>query len=712
MEKDDTNCNRRTFIKTSSLVSGGILFGFNFMDAFNSKVKVPEDISNLNYQDFNAYVKIALNGKVTIFSPNPEIGQGVKTSMPMIVAEELDVEWKDVEVVQANLDTSKYTRQVAGGSNSIRSSWSVLREVGATARMMLVSVAAKKWGVSESDCKTSNGVVSNANGQTLGYGDLVMEAAKLKVPSEIKLKNPKDFKIIGQGKRNVDNDKIISGKPLFGLDYKLPGMLYASALRPPAFGEKLMSFDSKQAKKINGVIDVVQYGNNIAVIAKNTWAAFSGKKVLKAKWSSNSNSESTESQDLALEKILKGDKFKTIRKDGDINLAFSKADKVVERLYEAPFLPHNTLEPMNFYANVTANKIHLVGPIQTPAGAAKRVARTLKRDISEITLELTRMGGGFGRRLKNDFVIEAAQISDIVRKPIKLVYSREDDMSVGNYRPKVKYEYRASLKNGKITGYHLKEAAIGANINGMRANFFPAGSVENYQVDLSKLKSKVTTMAWRAPISNFLGFAEQSFLDELSEELHQDPIQLRLDLLKAANLDDRRMQYSPKRMEAVIKMVAEKSHWGTTQKGIFQGFSAYYSHNSHVAEVAEVKIVDGLPVVIKVFCVVDCGILVNPLGAKNQASGGVIDGIGHALFGNQTLKNGIPQNKNFDSYRLIRMNETPIVETYFIESNEAPTGLGEPTLPPAAAAVANAIKKATGIRLRKQPFIKDWKLNI
>lgn len=657
--------DRRSFIRTSSLVTGGILFGVNFFNSDNAKAVVPNSTSNLNYIDFNAFIKIALDGKVTIFSPNPEIGQGVKTSMPMIVAEELDVDWNDVRVVQANLDTSKFSRPVAGGSNSIRASWLPLREVGAAARMMLVKAAADKWNVSISSCYTKNGFVFSENGKKLGYGELVMDASKLKVPTTVNLKNPKDFRIIGQGKKNVDNEKIISGKPLYGLDYKTPGMLYASAVRPPAFGQELVGFNSREAKKVKGVIDVVQYGNNIAVIAKNTWAAFSGKKVLEVQWSSNSNLENTETQDLDLLDLLKKNKFKTRRKDGDVGAAFTNADIVIERLYEAPFLPHNTLEPMNFYADVTASKIHLVGPIQTPAGAAKKVARILNRDVKDVVLELTRMGGGFGRRLKNDFVIEAAQISNKIGKPIKLIYSREDDMTLGNYRPKVKYQYKAALKNGKITGYQLREAAIGANVNRMRANFFPAGLIENYQVDVVKLKSKVTTMAWRAPISNFLGFAEQSFLDEVAEELQQDPVTLRLDLLKAAKPNDGRRQYSPKRMEAVIHKVVEKSDWGNPPKGIFQGFSAYYSHNSHVAEVAEVKMVDGLPLVTKVYCVVDCGILVNPLGAENQASGGVIDGIGHAMYGEQTIKNGIAQNDNFHNYRLIRMKETPMVETFF-----------------------------------------------
>ncbi|WP_139956063.1 xanthine dehydrogenase family protein molybdopterin-binding subunit [Flavicella sediminum] len=711
------NVDRRSFMKTSLLASGGILFGFNLIKAVNPESLLTDAVSNLNYQDFNAFIKIALNGKVTIFSPNPEIGQGVKTSMPMLIAEELDVAWKDVTVAQGKLDTKNYTRQVAGGSQSIRFAWLPLRQTGATARAMLVQAAATKWGVSIASCQTKNGFVIHSSGKKIGYGDLVVEAAKLEIPTNVTLKKTKDFNIIGQDIKNVDSSKITEGKPLFGIDFKTPGMLYTSVIRPPAFGQKLLNFESAEAKKIKGVIDVIRFGDKIAVIGESTWLCFLGKKAITANWSSNSTLENTEKQDEDLITLLeggsiKGVKLKTVRMDGDLETAFSKVDRVIERTYEAPFLPHNTMEPMNFYANVTADKIHLVGPIQTPEGSANRVAKLLKRSPDEVLLEMTRMGGGFGRRLKNDFVLEVAEISSIIQKPVKLIFSREDDMTAGFYRPKVKYRFKAGLKNGKIAAYHIKEAAIGGNINKSRANFFPAGSVKNYKVEVAKLRSKVTTMAWRAPISNFLGCAEQTFLDEVSEELKIDPIQLRIDLLNAADSSDNRMEYSPKRMLEVIKMVKEKSNWRNAPKGTFQGFSAYYSHNTHVAEIAEVVVKEGMPVVTKVYCVVDCGIVVNPLGAKNQMQGGVIDGIGHAMYGDLDLKNGTPQSSNYDRYRLIRMSETPQVETYFIDSDEAPTGLGEPTLPPAAAAVANAIKAAMGIRLRKQPFIKNWELNI
>jgi len=396
-----TKFSRRSFLRTSSLASGGLLIGFNFFTACKDNVKMPVDISKLNYNDFNAFIKISDEGMVTIFSPNPEIGQGVKTSMPMIIAEELDVPWKNVNVVQGILDTQNYIRQVAGGSQSIRFGWDALRQTGATARQLLVNAAAARWGVEPSECSAKQGVITNGKGETLGYGDVVKEAALLQIPESegvegeedksenpefkdesgvgvagnVKLKDPKDYTLIGTDVGNVDIDKIITGKPLFGLDYKADGMVYASVLRPPAFGQVLESYDAADAKAVQGVIDVVTIGEKaikmlgmeqidwsvrlpksekVVVIAENSWAAIKG-----------------------MMNLLDGKEFTNLRKDGDVKKAFAQADKVVERTYESPFLPHNCMEPMNFYANVTDSKIHLVGPVQTPASAASTVAKSI-----------------------------------------------------------------------------------------------------------------------------------------------------------------------------------------------------------------------------------------------------------------------------------------------------------------------------------------------
>ncbi len=706
--------SRRAFLRTSSLAGGGMLIGFNLFTACKNEVKMPVDIASLNFNDFNAFIKIADNGMVTIYSPNPEIGQGVKTAMPMIIAEELDVPWDEVHVEQGILNTKDYTRQVAGGSQSIRHGWDALRQTGATAKQMLINAAAAKWGVDASECSASSGVITNAKGETLGYGDVVKEAAMLDVPEGVELKDPKDYTIIGTDARNVDIDKIVTGKPLFGLDYKTEGMVIASVLRPPAFGKKLESFDDSSAKKMEGVIDVIRFGDfkgggdKVAVLANTTWQAMKAKEVLSAEWSDGTPMESTSNHDKLLTDLLDGSSFNTLRKDGDVEKAFRDADQVVERTYESPFLPHNCMEPMNFYANVSTDKIHLVGPIQTPERTASRVAELLERNSEEVHLEMSRMGGGFGRRLYGDFVLEAAEISHLAKKPVKVVYSREDDMSAGIYRPAIKYRIKAALKDGKISGYHLKEASINSNMYGLIPNFFPAGALENYQVDVAKYDSNITTGAWRAPYTNFLSFAEQSFFDEIAETLEIDPVQMRLDMLqKVKGTTDERIQYSAERMEDVINLAVEKSGYRNPKDGVYQGFCAYYCHNTHVAEVADVVIENNEPVVKKVTVAVDCGIVVNPLGALNQIEGGVVDGVGHSMYGNFTFKDGAPEMNNYDRYRLIRMKEAPKVETHFVKNTLSPTGLGEPTLPPAGAAVSIAMKKATGNRIYRQPFVDN-----
>ncbi|HEA30922.1 MAG TPA: xanthine dehydrogenase family protein molybdopterin-binding subunit [Leeuwenhoekiella sp.] len=707
--KDKIVFSRRNFLRTSALASGGILIGVNFLNACAEAAQPPVDVANLDFKDFNAFIKIAENGYVTIFSPNPEIGQGVKTSMPMIIAEELDVPWDHVTVEQAPLNTEKYSRQVAGGSQSIRAGWDSLRQTGATSKQLLINAAAERWGVSAQTCTASEGIITNEEGETLGYGEVVNDAAKMEVPENAVLKDPKDYKIIGKNAVNVDIDAIITGKPLYGLDFKEEGMKYATVMRAPAFGEKLKSYDDSEAKTVNGVEEILQFGDKIAVIATNTWAAMKAKRKIKVQWEPSGNLEGSALHSQKLDAILDRKDLKVEREDGDVNKAFADADQVIERTYESPFLPHNCMEPMNFYANVTADKVYLVGPIQTPAGTASQVAKLLERDEKDIDLQMTRMGGGFGRRLYGDFVLEAAEISNLAKKPVKVVYSREDDMTAGTYRPSIKYRIKAALKDDKVTGYNLKEAAINSNMYGLIPNFFPAGAIANYKVETGNYKSDISTGAWRAPYTNFLAFAEQSFFDEIAGELQIDPVQLRLDLLD--NVDegaDERIEYSASRMKDTIRLAAEKGNWGSAEPGIHKGFSAYYSHNSHVAEVVSIGMQNGFPKVKNVTVAVDCGIVVNPTGARNQVEGGVIDGIGHAMYGYFPFEDGRPKAENFDSYRLIRMQETPVVDVHFVENTLSPTGLGEPGLPPAGGALANAIKAATGQRLYQQPFINSF----
>lgn len=702
--------DRRSFVKLTSIAGGGLAIGFTLLTSCKEEVKqmiLPELEMPKTWNNIGGYIKIGDNGIVTIMSPNPEIGQNVKTSMPMIIAEELEVDWDKVIVEQAPLDTELYQRQVAGGSQSIRFGWDSLRTAGAAVKTMLICAAADRWDVDPSECMASNGEIRNQAGAVLTYGELASDAALLPVPEEVELKSTKDYKIIGYSKGNVDMDNILTGKPLFGIDTKVEGMKYASVLRPPAFGQKLSFFDECDALKVNGVIDVFRFAEKIAVIANSNWAAIKGKRALKAEWEKDTKSEDSKYHDYELNCILDG-YADIVREDCYVDEAFEVADQVVERVYEAPFLPHNCLEPMNFFAHVMDDSVVLRGPIQTPERTRKQVADLLERDIEDIQMEMTRMGGGFGRRLYGNFAEEAAEISNISKLPIQLLYTREDDMTAGTYRPASKYKIKAAIKDNKITAYELTEACVNNNMYGLIPNFFPANAIANYRVKNGNLESNITTGAWRAPYTNFLGFAEQSFFDEMAEIMNINPVKLRLDLYEAAkNNPDERMQWDPDRMKGVLELVVDKSGYGNPQDDVYQGLSVYYSHNTHVAEVAEVVIQEGQPIVQKVYCAVDCGIVINPESARNQIEGGIVDGIGHAMYGELSFKNGIPQATNFHNYRLIRAKEAPKIEVFFVENQLSPTGLGEPSLPPAGGALANALYKATGKRIYKQPFINQ-----
>lgn len=755
-----TKHNRRSFIKVSTAAGGGMILGFSWFAG--CKPATMEEAAKAvpsEWFDINSFIKIGDTGLVTIMSPNPEIGQNVKTSMPMLVAEELDVKWKDVVIQQAGLNTEWYSRQVAGGSQSIRQGWESLRMAGATAKQMLTNAAAKRWNVDPSECTVSDGIITNAKGETLGYGDVAAEAATMEVPENVLLKDLKTFKIIGRDTRNVDIDDIITGKPLFGLDTKREGMQYATVMRPPSFGQKLVSFDDSETLKVKGVKGVYQIRvplkegrevDKIAIVADSTWAAMKGKNALKAVWEEETPAENSSSHNEKMLALITTPAKEPTRLNGDPEKMFNEADEVIERIYEAPFLPHNCMEPMNFFAHVKEDGVDLAGPIQTPQWTRTRVVDLMgmvektgdeEKDkaaydaaYQKINLEMTRMGGGFGRRLYGDFVIEATQISKMTKTPIQVVFTREDDMTAGTYRPSTKYRIRAAVKDNKITAYHLTEVGINGNMWAALADGFPAGAISDYQVDVHSLDSNITTGAWRAPYTNFLASAEQSFFDELAHKLGEDAVQMRLDLLEKAKenyaahekleaeiKDEEQLatakkdllpkgNYEPEKFIGVIKLAAEKSGWGKAGEGVYQGFSVFYSHNTYVAEVADVVMENGKPKLKKMTCAVDCGIVVNPIAAINQIEGGIIDGVGHAMFGDFTFENGKPTQNNFNNYRMIKINEAPEIAVHFVESENDPTGLGEPSLPPAGGAIANAFFAATGERFYSQPYVKQSKV--
>ncbi len=654
----------------------------------------------------NAYLRIGADGIVTIMAPNPEIGQGVKTSLPLLVAEELDVDWNAIKVEQAGLNTKSFNRQVAGGSGSVRSSWKSFRTAGATARRMLVEAAAAGWNVQADECSTEKGfVIHKSSGKKLGYGKLAEKASQLNMPSDVKLKDPKDFKLIGKRINNVDNPKIVRGKMDFGIDTKREGMLYAMVARPPAFGKKLKSFDDKAALAVKGVKKVVQGDNKVAVLATSTWAASKGRDALKVEWEDDGNLDNTTDHLEAYRKLVTQTTDKPKRNDGDVANAFPGAAKIIERIFIAPILPHVPMEPMNFFADVRDDGVELYGPTQTPARARGDVAKLLNIPEEKITVGLSRMGGGFGRRLQSDYAVEAAEISNLAKAPVKVIWTREDDIQGGFYRPSGMYSYKAALdKNNELIAWQLNAAAINSG-NASRENSFPAGAVPNFRIDSHNLESKVTVGPWRAPNHNFIAFAEESLLDELAHAAGKDPVAFHLELLdKVKTSPAGRVEYDPERFKGVIKMVTDMASWGKPSNEIYQGFAAHFSFNTYVAQVAEVSVTNNKIKVHKVYCAVDCGQVVNLSGAETEVEGGITDGLGVALHGALTIKDGKAVENNFDQYNLIRINEAPSIEVKFVENNIDPTGLGEPGLPPIAPAVCNAIFAATGKRITKLPI--------
>ena len=728
-----TELNRRSFIKSSLLTGGGLLIGFNWLAASCSTNAPKGLIIPEEWFEINGFLKIGENSVVTILSPNPEIGQNVKTSMPMIVAEELDVDWKNVLVEQAPLNTAIFKRQLAGGSDSIKQSWPGLRLAGASARKMLMDAAAKKWNVPVEEITTELGVLYHkSSGKKTGYGEVASAAAQLPVPKEVELKDLKDFKIIGTSRKNVDGQKIVTGQPLFGLDYKKDGMLIAMIVHPPTFGMKLKSFDATEAKAKPGIKDIfsikiynddykpqwcdtTSFTELVAVVGNSTWEVMSARAYLNVEWEPFADNktvpsglESTADHNAKMTAAA-AKPGKIVRKDGNPEEAFKNAAKVIERTYTAPFLAHSPMEPMNFFADVTADNAVLVGPIQSPEFMEKTLSARLGLPLEKIDIQMTRMGGGFGRRLYGHFMVEAALISQKVKAPVKLIYSREDEMTFGIYRPAYHALYRAALDaNNNLIGFHVKMG--GVPVNALHANRFPAGAIDNYLAESWSIDSNISTGAFRAPGSNFNAVAEQSFLDEVAEAMGKDPIQFRLDLLKRAkeNPVGEKNDYDASRYAGVLELVREKSGWDKDSAGKNRGVSAYFCHSSYVANVVDITVDKDTPVIQKVYAAIDCGIVVNPDAAVNMTEGGIVDGIGHAMYGQITFSKGQPDQDNFDSYRLIRHAEAPkAIEVHFVENEINPTGLGEPPYPPVMGALANALYKATGTRYYHQPFIKN-----
>lgn len=692
--------SRRNFLRVSMIAGGGMLVGFSSLGRNQE-----EQLEDTAFTP-NAFIKITPDGKITLLAPNPEIGQGVKTSLVMLIAEEMNVDWQKVEVEIAPLD-AKYGSQTTGGSGAIRSRYAPLRKAGATARVLLIAAAADTWGVAAADCYAEGGfVVNKTSGKKLSYGELASKAASMPIPANIPLKEAKDFTLIGTRVKDVDAKAIVTGKPLFGIDTRREGMLFAVVARPPAHGKKLQSFDDSAALKVNGVKKVVQVKNSVAVLASSTWAAIKGRNALKINWEDAAKLESTTDHDKSFRELLNKPAATPNRNDGDVDTAMSAATKQLDVYYEVPVLSHAQMEPLNFYADVRDGKAELYGPTQVPQNLVSSVARELNIPVANITLGLPRQGGGFGRKLRPDNGIEAALISQAAQCPVQVQWTREDDMQNDFYRASGMFRFKAAIKDGNLEAWQQSFACLS---NGRSPDTYPAGALKNLRIESHSLPTNIPTGPWRAPTHNVQAFANESFMDEVATELKKDPVAFRLELFrKAKEQPIGRLAYDPDKFISVVELVAKMSNWGKTPANTYRGFSTWFSFNSYVAQVVEIKMDKGKPRVTKVYCAVNCGKVVNLSGAENQVQGAVVDGLGHAMYTKLTFQQGAAMQTNFGPYNFVRMKNTPLdVVVGFVPSEEDPTGLGEPGLPPIAPALANALFAATGKRFRKMPFADE-----
>lgn len=713
---------RREFLRVSALAGGGLLIA-TYWDPWNRlwAREAPVDFVP------NAFIRITPDNAITIVAQNPEIGQGVKTMLPMIVADELDVDWRRVRVEQGDLDTEHFTNQYAGGSTATPNHWEPMRRAGAVARAMLIAAAAQAWGVLEAECETQAGVVIHRrSGRRLAYGELADRAARLPVPdpASVRLKEPKEFRVIGQPLPGVDVPAIVKGAPLFGIDLSLPGMLYAVFQKCPVFGGKVRSANLEEIRSQPGVrrAFVVEGGSDltgllggVAIVAESWWAAHQARQKLRVVWEEGPTAQqSSEGFARKAAELFREPPHRTLRRDGDFEAALRSASQVVEAEYSYPFLAHAPLEPMNCTAWYRDGELEIWAPTQTPERGQALVSATLGIPPEKITIHLMRSGGGFGRRLNNDYMVEAAWIAkDVPGVPIKLLWSREDDIQHDFYRPAGFHRLIGAVdREGKLVAWRDHFVTFGqgerfANSANIAENEFPAAFVPNFILDVSLIPLGVPTGALRAPRSNGLAFVFQSFIDELALAAGKDPIQFRLDILSQAREG---AAMNPDRMRGVLELVAEKSGWGRSlPQGTGMGVAFHFSHRGYFAEVVQASVtLAGEVRVEQVWVAGDIGSqIINPSNAENQVQGAVLDGLAEALGQEITIDRGRVVQSNLHDFPLLRLVQAPpVVEVYFRRTDYPPTGLGEPALPPVVPALCNAIFAATGKRIRSLPIAR------
>ena len=711
----------RRFFLTASMSAGGVL-----------ALGLDAGVSHAGQTDgawIGDYIQIHPDNTVTLLARNPEIGQGIKTSLPMLIAEELDADWDTVRIDNAPVDAKRFGNQSAGGSTSTPNNWEPMRRVGAAARQMLVVAAAAQWNVSPDALVTSRGqVLDAASGRRATYAALAARAASLPAPdlASVKLKDPKTYTIIGQAKPGIDSPLVLKGAPLFGIDTTVPGMVYAVYVKSPVHGAKLKSCDLDAVKKCRGVIDAfVLEGSDdmhgvrpgVAILAKSWWYAKSARDVLNPVWDDAFGAQHDSAIYAKTAQQLWAAPGTVTKNNGDVDAAFARAAKVVEAQYSVPFIPHVPLEPQNCTAAPTRDGgVEIWAPSQTPGNGGDLVARSLNLPRDKVIVHMRRTGGGFGRRLENDYMVEAAQVALKAGVPVKMLWTREDDVAHDFYRPGSFHKLRAGLDAaGSVIAYHVHgvtysydgKTAQGAGIDGDQ---FPGAVVDNYRFEQAMIPTIIQTGYLRAPSSNGLGFVHESFWDEICRAAGQDPVAHRLRHMAAHAADPAKGRgYNAARMKAVLELVAERSGWGKVkpEPGTGYGVACYFSHAGYFAEVAKVAVTKDDWQVLKVWCVGDVGsTIVNPSGARNQVEGAILDGIG-SLRQEIHFDKGTAREQNYDAIPMMRMSKAPQVDVHFLLSDFPPTGLGEPALPPVLPAVANAIFAACGVRVRDLPLLPE-----
>lgn len=704
--------NRRDFMKLSGMSGTVLALGYYFPSIAQGATVVNLENANVSGTLLNDFIYITSQGKITLVNHRPEMGQGVYQSMPMLLAEELEVDMDQVEIMQSEGDDGKYGHQLVGGSGSVRKSWEPLRKMGAAAREMLIQAAAQEWGVAPSSCYAKNGEVYNAsNTKSLGYGSLVEAASKLEAPEEVKLKSKKDFKVLGTPQARQDIVLKTNGVAEFGLDIKVPGMLVASVERSPVFVGKVKSFDDTEALKVPGVKSVMKTKmpvfssttEGVAVVADTYWAALQGRKKLKVEWDDEAYA------DVSNETIFK--KFKeesskdglVVHEQGDFGTAYESTDKKVEAIYECPFQAHAPMEPMNIVVSVTEGACELWGPIQAPNWMRGALAGALEIPKDKVTINVSFLGGGFGRRAFNDYTLEAAAISKEVGAPVKVIWTREDDTRQGPFRPASLSSLKGGLNDkGELLAFENKAVHQEMGHQWPGADKTKAddleGAVNPYEVPNVTRRSvpqelHIPVMWWRSVYASTNGFANEAFMDELAQEADKDPIDFRLELLK-----------NEPRYTAVLNKVKEKSGWKKDSKKGY-GVAIVESFGSICAQAAILgRDSKGSLVIEKYVAVIDCGMIVNPDTIKAQIEGSIVMGLTAAMKSEITFKNGRAVEQNFDRFKMLRIHECPEIEVHIMDNEEAPGGVGEPGLPPTAPALVNAVFDESGKRIRKLPF--------